>query len=74
MQAFQLTSNVIGLQFHLEAIPQGAIAILENCRDELIPGPFVQHETDLLSVSPNAYNTINTLMNEVLSYLTRSMG
>jgi len=74
MQAFQLMNNVIGLQFHLEATPQSVIAILENCRDELIAGPFVQRETDLLSVSPNAYNTINTLMTEVLSYLTRSIG
>jgi GMP synthase-like glutamine amidotransferase len=73
-QAFQLRSNVIGLQFHLEATPKSAIAILETCRDELILGPFVQCEADLLSVSPNAYKAINALMSDVLSYLTRSMG
>jgi GMP synthase-like glutamine amidotransferase len=72
-QAFQLMNNVIGLQFHLEVTPKEMSAFVRNCRDELVPGPFVQCETDLLAALPNAYNTINSLMNEILSYLTRSV-
>jgi GMP synthase - Glutamine amidotransferase domain len=30
-QAFQLGSNVVGLQFHLETTPSSAKAIVENC-------------------------------------------
>lgn len=33
-QAFQIGSNVIGLQFHLETTPVSAQSIAENCRDE----------------------------------------
>ncbi len=70
-QAFQFKSNVIGLQFHLETTPDSALAIIENCRDELIPGPFVQGEAALRAALPNTYEAINGLMSDVLSYLTR---
>ncbi|HET6514796.1 MAG TPA: type 1 glutamine amidotransferase [Thermodesulfovibrionales bacterium] len=73
-QPFEIMSNVIGLQFHLETTPQSAIAILDNCREELIPGPFVQSEAALLAVSSNTYMTINASMSDVLSYLTRFMS
>jgi GMP synthase-like glutamine amidotransferase len=37
-QAFVLGSRVLGLQFHLETTPQGAAALIENSRDEIVPG------------------------------------
>jgi GMP synthase-like glutamine amidotransferase len=46
-QAFQLQENVIGLQFHLETTPDGALAILENCREDLSVGPYVQSADDI---------------------------
>jgi len=73
-QAFQFMSNVIGLQFHLETTRHSATNIVENCRDELnAAGPFVQKEEDILAVSSNTYKSVNVLMYEVLSYLTRSI-
>lgn len=69
-QAFQLGSNVIGLQFHLETTPETAAALIANCRDELTPAPCVQDEATLLAASPQAYRTVNTLMDQILNHLT----
>jgi GMP synthase-like glutamine amidotransferase len=69
-QAFQLNRNVIGFQFHLETTPESASALLENCRDEILPGPYIQSEKELRSVPLSSYQTINALMNDVLAYLT----
>jgi GMP synthase-like glutamine amidotransferase len=70
-QAFQLNSNVIGLQFHLETTPESVRAIVENCSHELIPGPYIQPKGDLYAVADAAYTEINRVMSEVLSYITR---
>ena len=70
-QAFQLESNVIGLQFHLEITPDGIRALLENCSDELAPGPYVQSGPQLSAVPAGAYSGINRLMDQVLSYITQ---
>jgi GMP synthase-like glutamine amidotransferase len=71
-QAFQLGSNVIGLQFHLETTPDTAQAIVENCRDELVAGEYIQAETDILSASQDRYESINCLMANILEYLEKS--
>lgn len=71
-QAFQIGEHVIGLQFHLETTPESARSILDNCSDELTPGPYVQTEAELRGVKSAAYSEINRLMNEVLSYITRT--
>lgn len=71
-QAFQIGAHVIGLQFHLETTPESARSILDNCSAELMPGPYVQTETELRGVKSTAYSGINCLMNEVLSYITHT--
>jgi GMP synthase-like glutamine amidotransferase len=71
-QAFQIGRHVIGLQFHLETTPESARALLDNCGDDLVPGPYVQAAAELRSVEMAAYAEINGLMEEVLSYLTRT--
>jgi len=71
-QAFQIAQHVIGLQFHLETTPESARALLDNCGDELVPGPYVQTESDLREVPSAAYVEINSLMSEVLAYLART--
>ena len=73
-QAFQIGERVIGLQFHLETTQESARSILDNCSHELTPGPYVQSEAELRRVKSAAYTEINHLMNEVLSYITRTMG
>lgn len=71
-QAFQMGSNVIGLQFHLETTPISAQALVEHCRDELVKGEFIQTEAEILSAHQERYSSINNLMGKVLDYLTAS--
>ncbi|MCX5883470.1 MAG: amidotransferase, partial [Deltaproteobacteria bacterium] len=73
-QAFQIGQHVIGLQFHLETTPESAKAILDNCGDELVPGPYIQNESELREIKSAAYAEINRLMGEVLSHITRISG
>jgi GMP synthase-like glutamine amidotransferase len=69
-QAFQIGSNVIGLQFHLETTPESAESIIAHCRNELIDGLFIQSEEELRKVPAASYAAVNALMAEVLTYLT----
>jgi GMP synthase-like glutamine amidotransferase len=73
-QAFQLGNHVIGLQFHLETTPISAQKIVENCRDELVKGEYIQTEIDILSVSPERYCAINRFMATILEHLQKSNG
>ncbi|MBC8228154.1 type 1 glutamine amidotransferase [bacterium] len=73
-QAFQMGSNVIGLQFHLETTSISAQAIVENCRDELVKSEFIQTEAEILSAHQERYSSINSLMGSVLEYLHASNG
>jgi GMP synthase-like glutamine amidotransferase len=68
-QAFQIGSNVIGLQFHLETTPASAQAIVEHCRDELVEGEYIQSEAEILSAPEARYSSINSLMAKVLDHL-----
>jgi len=73
-QAFQIGRNVVGLQFHLETTPLSAQAIVENCRDEIVEGEYIQSEEEILSASQKRYSSINSLMGEVLEYLQANNG
>lgn len=68
-QAFQIGERVIGLQFHMETTPLSAKAIVENCRDELVDGKYIQAESKILAASQEQYLSINRLMAAVLEYL-----
>ncbi len=70
-QAFQLGKRVIGLQFHLETTQKSAGEIVSNCRDELVPSKYIQTEKEILSASLSLYESINELMNSILSFLQR---
>lgn len=75
-QAFQLGS-AIGLQFHLETTPESAKAIVEHCGDELVidvsdqsvSGEFIQSKEKILSAKEADYESMNHLMDDLLSYL-----
>ncbi len=71
-QAFQLKRNVIGLQFLLEMTPDRTLAMVENCRHELVPDGYVQSEAELRAAPASHYATANKLMNEVMAYLVDS--
>jgi hypothetical protein len=69
-----LKQNVIALQFHLETTRESALAIVEHCRDELVPGPYVQSEEELRAIPASSYEAVNRLMSDVLIHLTRAPG
>jgi GMP synthase-like glutamine amidotransferase len=69
-QAFQLGRRVIGLQFHLETTPESARALVENCRDELMPSRYVQSEARILEAAPPTYRAINAAMRDILEYVS----
>ncbi len=50
-QGFIYEGRVIALQFHLEVAPANVERLVENCRDELVPAPFIQTEKELLDKS-----------------------
>lgn len=68
-QAFQLGRSVIGLQFHLETTPASVRGLVEHCREELVPGEYIQTEAAVFAPGPEKYLTINALMAEVLEFL-----
>lgn len=70
-QAFLAGEAVLGLQFHLETIPESARALVVNCSDELTPSPHVQSESEILDASAARYQAINRIMEDVLSFLVR---
>lgn len=70
-QAFQLGERVIGLQFHLETTPKSAQDIIQHCADELDGSLYVQSAATMLSAPPQQYQTINRLMANILSFITR---
>jgi GMP synthase-like glutamine amidotransferase len=72
-QAFQFGRNVIGLQFHLETTPYNACALIDNFRDELIPGPYIQSEESIRNVPAEYYQGIEKIMDDLTAYLVDSM-
>ncbi len=71
-QAFQLRRHVIGLQFHLEIMSEGMQALLDNCSNDIVPGPYVQSKADMSAAPAAAYAGVNRLMDQVLSYLIQT--
>jgi GMP synthase-like glutamine amidotransferase len=70
-QAFQIGSRVVGLQFHLESTPESVSALINNCRDELVATPHIQTDREMLNIPIAAYKRINSIMSDLLSYITR---
>jgi GMP synthase-like glutamine amidotransferase len=68
-QAFQLNRNAVGLQFHLETTLESVSALLDNCRQDLVSGPYIQSEAEIRAIPRSSYRAINDLMDKVLSYL-----
>ncbi|MDR2848939.1 MAG: type 1 glutamine amidotransferase [Verrucomicrobiota bacterium] len=73
-QAFRIGRRVAGLQFHLETTPAGVAALVEHCRDELLPGPSVQGEVALLAAGADCYAAANARMAALLDELTDGLA
>lgn len=48
-QIFLYRDHVLGLQCHLEATPESVDQLVTHCRDELVPGPYVQEAARILA-------------------------
>lgn len=68
-QAFVYEDRVIGLQFHLETTPDSVVALIENCRGELVVAPWIQNEEEMLAVERDVFAEINGWMSALLAYL-----
>jgi GMP synthase-like glutamine amidotransferase len=68
-QAFQFKPRVLGLQFHLELTIDGVRALIENCRNDLTAGPYVQRERDLFAGAESERAATSQLLNRILTYL-----
>ena len=68
-QAFRIGRQVVGLQFHLEATPESAAAILGHCGDELVPAAWIQTEAAIRRVDAAVYAEANRLMGRILEDL-----
>ena len=74
-QVFQFGKRVIGLQCHLETTPDGALAIVEGCGEELAHaqgGRFVQDAASILAEPAQTYTQMNAVMHSILSFVTRA--
>jgi GMP synthase-like glutamine amidotransferase len=68
-QAFQIGRRTIGLQFHLETTPDSARTLIENCRDELAGGAYVQGEETILSADAATYAKMGDELERLLEFL-----
>ena len=68
-QGFIYEDHVIALQFHLEVDPKNIKALVENCRDELHPAPFIQTEGELLDETKITIEN-RLLLFRILDYLS----
>lgn len=67
-QAFSYRDRVLGLQFHLESTPESVEQIIANCRDDLVPGKYIQTPDEMLS-KPDRFRQINEIMGQILTNL-----
>lgn len=70
-QAFQFGARCIGLQCHLETTPAAAHTMVEHCRHELLPAPYVQDAATILAAPAGRHAAINAQLARVLDYLVR---
>jgi GMP synthase-like glutamine amidotransferase len=68
-QAFLCDNRILGLQFHLESTPETVRQLLTHCRDELVPGPFIQSGAQIADIVPERFARINTLLETLLDRL-----
>lgn len=47
-QAFLFNDHVVALQFHIESTRESIQALIDNCRDELVGGMYIQGEEQMI--------------------------
>ncbi len=69
-QAFGVGSRVLGLQFHIEAVPASVEGLIQNCADEIGAGPY-QQSPDAIRAGIGTCAALEPLLGRVLGNLTR---
>lgn len=69
-QAFAVDDRIIGLQFHLEMNGASLVELVDNCRDELQPGRWIQEEPEILN-NTNHMGSCQALMEMILDALSK---
>jgi len=69
-QGFIMDDRVLAFQFHLETTAESALALINNCGDELDGSAYVQSKNEILS-NPQRFSKINQVMFSVLEALER---
>ena len=72
-QAFVYGQRVLGLQFHLEVTPEGLQALVQNCKNEITDGPFVQSAESMLA-NPQRFQRASRTMNRLLDTMAGLAG
>jgi len=67
-QAFEYEGRVVGLQFHLESTAGSVKALVANCREEIVEGPYAQSEARILSPRESTVG-LNAIMDRLLDGL-----
>lgn len=67
-QGFIYANHVVALQFHLELTPESLMELVDNCRDELVEGPFIQSEKEILS-EKKSFEPNHQVLYHFLDYL-----
>ena len=70
IQAALLAPRALALQCHLELMPDGLQQLMEQCADDLAPGPAVQSPETLTQWPPAAYNDMQLALTKLLAWLT----
>jgi len=65
-QAFAVGNHLLALQFHLETTLESATSLVEHCKNELTPDPYVQSPEQMLS-HEDRFRGINDTMAAVLA-------
>ena len=67
-QGFVYNDRVVALQFHLETTKESAGQLVDNCRQELVAGTWIQTELQIVQ-GMEKNSGINQTMNRILDYL-----
>jgi len=63
-------NKIIGLQFHLEITMDGVIGLINNCREEIVPAPYIMGERELIR-REKFFSSINDVMIQLLESLKK---
>lgn len=68
-QAFIYKDRVIGLQFHMESKKENVRLLSENCKEDIVPGKYVQSVEEILALD-EYYGAINGELAKILDGLS----